>query len=117
MSPFCPGRTLATCTSWAAAVLRDEIAMRIAQGEPPEAVRADLISRYGSAISGEPPMSGPGLIVWVFPAVLALLLSAAVTVALSPRRATADAGTHADGESAADTAVLQRLDDELLNLD
>jgi hypothetical protein len=36
---------------------------------------------------------------------------------LSPRRATADAGTHADGESAADTAVLERLDDELLDLD
>ena len=117
MSPFCPGRTLATCTSSAAARLRVEITVRMARGESSQAVRADLIARYGSAISGEPPMTGSGLLVWTFPAVLGLLLAAAVATASSLRCAPRQVPSATGEDVAADAALTVRLDDELLDLD
>ena len=60
MSPFCPGRLLADCTSPNAGELRQAIAARIAAGETADAVKADLVRRYGTAILGAPQPKASG---------------------------------------------------------
>jgi cytochrome c-type biogenesis protein CcmH/NrfF len=67
LSPYCPGLLLASCTSGAADVLRNEIRASLAQGIPPDAVEAALYRRFGDRIRAEPPMRGVGLLLWLVP--------------------------------------------------
>ena len=55
MSPFCPGRTLASCPSSKADELRVWILMQEAAGASREDVEAELVERYGQAILPAPP--------------------------------------------------------------
>lgn len=118
MSPFCPGRLLVDCTSSQAYDLREAIAERLAAGESVEAVRADLVRRYGREILGAPPAEGVGWLAWWLPALLGVVTAVAVGRKIAraaragavPRLAAAAAG-------AVDASVLARLDDELRDLD
>ena len=74
MSPFCPGMTLATCPSPAAADLRDEIARRFEAGDSRDAILPDLIARFGEGVRGTPVAAGPGALLWLLPGVLGLAL-------------------------------------------
>lgn len=69
MSPYCPGLTLAVCPSPGAATLRREITDRLERGETVEAVRNDLVRRFGSQVSGEPEFRGIGWLAWMLPVV------------------------------------------------
>lgn len=65
MSPYCPGRTLADCPSPDAGALREEIRARLAAGEAPDQVRAELEREFGDAVVGVPrtPLG------WVLPGI------------------------------------------------
>jgi cytochrome c-type biogenesis protein CcmH/NrfF len=67
MSPFCPGRTLATCPSPQASELVQWIVMQEAAGASREQVVEMLIERYGEEILGAPPAKGITLWAYVFP--------------------------------------------------
>jgi len=67
MSPFCPGRTLAACTSEQAAEMRQWILMQEAAGATREEVIAVLESRYGDVILSAPAAEGWGLAAWLLP--------------------------------------------------
>ncbi len=67
MSPFCPGRTLATCPSPQAAELVQWIVMQEAAGASQEQVVEMLIERFGEEILGAPPAEGITLWAYVFP--------------------------------------------------
>lgn len=67
MSPFCPGRTLATCPSPQASELVQWIVMQEAAGASREQVVEMLIERYGEEILGAPPAEGITLWAYVFP--------------------------------------------------
>lgn len=69
MSPFCPGRTLAQCTSPQAAELRQWILLQEAAGATREEVEATLLERFGDAILSAPKAEGWGLSAYVLPAV------------------------------------------------
>jgi cytochrome c-type biogenesis protein CcmH/NrfF len=71
MSPYCPGRTLADCSSSGAAELRGEIRARLEAGESTAQIKDALEQRFGSQISGEPGSSGVGLLAWTIPPVIA----------------------------------------------
>jgi cytochrome c-type biogenesis protein CcmH len=90
MSPFCPGRTLAACTSPQAAELRQWIVLQEAAGASREEVVANLFSRFGEVIQSEPSAEGWGLAAWLLP-VTALVVGAGL-VALVLRRMTARGG-------------------------
>ncbi|MEZ5419516.1 MAG: cytochrome c-type biogenesis protein CcmH [Vicinamibacterales bacterium] len=121
MSPFCPGKLLADCTSSYAGELREAIATRLAGGEPVAAIKADLVRQYGKEILGAPPAEGVGLLAWLLPALLAV--SSAVGVGLKVARAAREtraalqAAPAVAAAGGADAAVLARLDDELRDLD
>jgi cytochrome c-type biogenesis protein CcmH/NrfF len=54
MSPFCPGRTLSDCPSPNAQAVREEIRAWIRQGRSDAEIRAELATRFGHSLAGEP---------------------------------------------------------------
>ncbi len=117
MSPFCPGRLLADCTSPKAGDLRTEMAVRLAAGESPTAVKADLVRQYGADILGAPEAQGVGWLAWLVPALLAFVTAGAVTWKVVQAVSSGHLVTAAAGAGAVDHAALTRLDDELRDLD
>lgn len=79
MSPFCPGRTLASCPSPQAAEMIQWIATQEAAGVTREAVIAILVERHGEEILGAPPARGITLWAYIFP-VLGFVAFGAVAV-------------------------------------
>ena len=78
-SPFCPGLNLMSCPSPQAADLREELRSRIASGESQEALRVDLVRRFGQGVLGLPTWSGFDVLAWVTPGV-ALFVAAGLLV-------------------------------------
>ena len=119
MSPFCPGKLLAECTSSLAGELRDDVAKRIAAGETRDAVKADLIRQYGREILGAPEPEGVGLLAWALPALLGLLSAVAIgwKVARAARAGQAAASLTPAAAMGGDSVTLAQLDDELRDLD
>jgi cytochrome c-type biogenesis protein CcmH/NrfF len=91
MSPFCPGRTLASCPSPQAAELIQWIATQEAAGVGREEVVAMLTQRYGEEILGAPPARGITLWAYVFP-VLGFLAFGAIAVVVLRRIVAPSAG-------------------------
>jgi cytochrome c-type biogenesis protein CcmH/NrfF len=120
MSPFCPGKLLAECTSSLAGELREDVAKRIAAGETREAVKADLIRQYGKEILGAPEAEGVGLLAWVLPALLGVLTFGGIGWKIArAARAGQEAALAAPlaATAGADARTLSQLDDELRDLD
>jgi len=67
MSPFCPGRTLAECSSPQAAELRLWILTQAAAGATPEEVKANLFGRFGDVLRSTPRAEGWGLWAYLVP--------------------------------------------------
>lgn len=119
MSPFCPGKLLAECTSSLAGELREDVAKRIAAGETRDAVKADLIRQYGKEILGAPEAEGVGLLAWVLPALLGVLTFGGIgwKIARAARAGQAAASLTPITATGSDSATLAQLDDELRDLD
>lgn len=117
MSPFCPGKLLADCTSPNAGELREVIAGRLTAGETVAAVKADLVRQYGKEILGAPPAEGVGWLAWIVPGLLGLV--SAVGIGWKIAQAVRGAGTPpaVAVAGATDAGALAQLDDELRDLD
>lgn len=114
MSPYCPGKLLATCGSSQADILRQEIRQDLAAGKPADEIEAALYYRFGDSIRSEPKTSGAGLVAWVFPAVL--LLATGAWLVLWLRRARPAGADEPLPALAVSPQMRDRLDDELLEL-
>lgn len=56
MSPYCPGRTIASCPSKSARKLEDEILSLAEEGHSRDEIETQLVARFGAEIIGyEPP--------------------------------------------------------------
>jgi len=78
MSPYCPGRTLAACTSDQAAELRQWILLQEAAGASQEEVMGVLEQRFGDVIRSSPEAEGWGLAAWLLPGAVLLVGALAV---------------------------------------
>ena len=106
MSPFCPGRTLASCPSPQAGEMIQWIAMQEAAGSTREEVVAILVERHGEEILGAPRARGIGL--WAdllpvmgfigFGGVVVLVLRRIVAPAARAAGATGAAGGASDAD-------------------
>lgn len=114
MSPYCPGMTLATCPSPAAAELRDEIARRFEEGESREVIVNALTDRFGDGIRGVPRTSGLGLLAWSMPGALALGL---LVIVARVWRGSAQGADDPRPLPAGDEHLTTMLDAELERLD
>lgn len=77
-SPFCPGKTLLTCTSGQAFTARQEIRDRLVAGEDEESIIDDFKTRYGDNIVN-PPQPWYAVISPFIPALVGVLVLGAVT--------------------------------------
>jgi len=91
MSPFCPGRTLASCPSPQAAELVQWMVLQEAAGATQEEVVANLVDRYGEEILGAPPAKGITLWAYVFP-VLGFVVGGGLVVLALRRLVARDSG-------------------------
>ncbi len=87
MSPFCPGLTLAACSSGQAAELRVWILLQAAAGASREEIEATLFERYGDAIRSVPRAEGWGATAFAVP-IAALVLGGAVVAFVLRRSVT-----------------------------
>ena len=115
MSPYCPGRTLANCTSSQAEQLRMWILVQEAGGRSRDDVKEELLERFGDVIRAAPRASGWGLMAYVVP-VLAFL-GGGVVVALFVRRQVGhereSAASGAPTPAAVDSELERIVDEEL----
>ena len=83
----CQGQSIADSDAELAGDMRDLVRRRISAGEPPEAIRAWLIERYGDWISYRPtadPISWP---LWAAPIILLVFGGAMVAGRIRRKRA------------------------------
>jgi cytochrome c-type biogenesis protein CcmH/NrfF len=109
MSPYCPGKLLAGCTSPAASELRAEIRSRLAAGETPTDVENALYARFGDEIRAVPTAESWGLLLWVAPFVALIASFAGIAWYVTRRRAIPEPPL----EWPAHSDLERRLDDEL----
>jgi cytochrome c-type biogenesis protein CcmH/NrfF len=81
MSTWCPGLTLAECPSAQAAVLRQRIAARVAEGWTNRRIDAWLVGDYGEGVLGRPRSAAAFLV----PAAAVLLGGLAVALVVRGR--------------------------------
>lgn len=122
MSPFCPGRTLAQCTSPQAGELRQWILMQEAAGASEDEVRENLLARFGDGIRSAPKAEGWGLSAYVLPAVffvaggglVVILLRRMVRSTQKPQaQSIAAAAPPARGSPEEEAELERRVDEEL----
>lgn len=92
MSPFCPGRLIATCPSSAAGDLQEEIRGQLAAGATVDDIKAALYERYGEEIRSVPEARGFGLLAWVVPGVFFLVVGTILVVWIRSKARTNAAG-------------------------
>lgn len=119
-SPYCPGRSIASCPSEAARELEDDIIGLARQGKDREQIESILVDRFGEEKMGS-AQQGEILLTIILGAALALGLI--IYAARKWLRPSTKAGATAAGASAAgpllaaSPAELDRLEDELDELD
>lgn len=113
MSPYCPGMTLASCPSDAAAQLRTEIAGRFRAGESRAAIVDGLVGRFGDTIRGTPRPNGVALSLWVVPGLVGVAIVWALIRSAGGSRGGAQLADEDDLPTAAQPALVSRLDAEL----
>lgn len=106
MSPYCPGRTLATCPSPQAAELVQWIVTQEAAGATQEQVLEMLIERFGEEILGAPPARGITLWAYIFP-VLGFVVGGGIAFVVL-RRMVAGGGASGEGALAASSSASSR---------
>lgn len=115
MSPFCPGVTLAECTSSHASSLKMWIVVQAAAGRSEEDIREELYERYGDQIRPTPKAEGIGIAAYVIPVVVFLAGGGLVTWFL--RRSTRSARVQVPPTLPLDPDVERKLDELLADND
>jgi cytochrome c-type biogenesis protein CcmH len=70
--PLCSGVRLDACELKACNQMKDMIAIKLADGEDTDAIKAYFVEQYGPQVLGEPPREGFNWLAWILP-VLALV--------------------------------------------
>ncbi len=109
--------------------MKDEIAIKLDEGEDLDSIKQYFVNQYGPQVLGEPPRQGFNLLAWVLPVVVILLggifviargrsmlraQKPAATVEIpSSNTAGADKATQSEGGN----TYVQQLDEELKSYD
>jgi cytochrome c-type biogenesis protein CcmH len=117
VAPCCWTQQVSLHQSEAATKIKEDIRVALASGQTRDQILAAYVAQYGPAILVEPPARGFGASLYVLPVVA--LLGGALLVGVVVRRFTrrAEAAHPAQPAEAATSALSERLDDELRDLD
>ena len=78
--PTCQGQSAADSNAASSEAIRDEIRVRLQEGQSDGEIRAYLVSRFGRDILLKPPASGISGLVWALPVVVFVAAGAALAV-------------------------------------
>ncbi|MCC6454552.1 MAG: cytochrome c-type biogenesis protein CcmH [Caldilineaceae bacterium] len=67
--PLCSGVRLDACELKACDQMKEVIALKLAEGEDTETIKAYFVEQYGPQVMGEPPRQGFNWLAWILPAV------------------------------------------------
>jgi cytochrome c-type biogenesis protein CcmH len=67
--PLCSGVRLDACELKACEQMKDVIAIKLAEGEDAESIKAYFVDQYGPQVLGEPPRQGFNWLAWILPVV------------------------------------------------
>jgi cytochrome c-type biogenesis protein CcmH/NrfF len=122
MSPYCPGRTIASCPSPQARQLEDHILAQAQAGKSREEIETALVDRFGQSMMGYQPQP-----VLLYGSALVGLLALVALVMMGRRwvrrpagvgvAAAVAAGAAAGATAQPSRAELDRLEDELDEVD
>lgn len=70
--PLCSGVRLDSCELKACEQMKDVIAIKLAEGEDTESIKAYFVEQYGPQVMGEPPRQGFNWLAWILPVVAVL---------------------------------------------
>jgi cytochrome c-type biogenesis protein CcmH/NrfF len=113
LSPFCPGVTLAECSSGQAKSLIMWMVVQESAGRSRDEVREELIARYGESIRPTPKVEGFGLSAYLLPVVVFLGGGVLIAVFLS-RQGGSGSPPAAGGGGAPDPELERIVDEEIL---
>ncbi|TXD38235.1 hypothetical protein FRC98_04880 [Lujinxingia vulgaris] len=108
-SPYCPGKTLAMCPSANAGVARMDIQKMASDGMEKDAIKAELLERYGEGFEVvEPPAEDNAkLLGSIF---VGLIVAVVAVVALARRRMSGEEGTSDEDALASSTDPVDDAD-------
>lgn len=66
--PLCSGVRLDACELKACDQMKDVIAIKLAEGEDSDSIKAYFVEQYGPQVMGEPPRQGFNWLAWILPA-------------------------------------------------
>jgi cytochrome c-type biogenesis protein CcmH len=129
--PLCSGVRLDSCELKACDQMKEIIALKLAEGEEPEQIKAYFVEQYGPQVLGEPPMEGVNWLAWIAPFVAVaagavfvwikarqMVRPAAQPATLSAREPVAQSAVNGSGDLAEDEHAddyAAKLDEELAN--
>jgi cytochrome c-type biogenesis protein CcmH len=70
--PLCSGVRLDACELKACIQMKEVIALKLAEGDDTDSIKAYFVEQYGPQVLGEPPRSGFNWLAWILPVVAAL---------------------------------------------
>jgi cytochrome c-type biogenesis protein CcmH/NrfF len=113
MSPFCPGATLAECTSQDAQTLRMWMVVQAAAGRSREEVEAELLARYGESMLAAPRPRGMGLAAYAIPVVAFMAGGGLLSLFLRRSTARVSAQPAPAGPAPLDAELARRVEEDL----
>ena len=130
--PLCSGVRLDVCELKACDQMREEIAIKLEQGQETAEIKRYFLTQYGPQVLGEPPKEGFNLLAWILPVIMIVgggaFVLARVQRMKSNRRAQDEAQTRTSDSTTSSTApgaaaveekmtYVERLDEELSRYD
>lgn len=109
--PLCSGVRLDACELKACDQMKDVIAIKLAEGEDTDSIKAYFIEQYGPQVLGEPPREGFNWLAWILPFV-ALILGALFLWRQVSRMVRPAAETVAGAPEPSSSATADRTDDD-----
>ena len=82
--PLCSGVRLDACELKACDQMKDEIAIKLTDGEDLASIKSYFVDQYGPQVLGEPPREGFNLLAWILP--IAVLLAGGVFLVTRGRK-------------------------------
>ncbi len=118
--PLCSGVRLDSCELKACEQMKDEIGIKLAEGQDLETIKSYFVDQYGPQVLGVPPAQGFNLLAWILPVVV--LVAGAAFLLLRGRSLTARPAAASSGRAAASPApgedpYARRLEEELERYD
>ena len=115
--PLCNGVRLDNCDLQACVQMREVISEKLAGGQSKEQIKAYFVTQYGDVVLGAPSSEGFNIVVWILPALVALVgVGWLVYYVSANRRGRAPQAANLTASNA-DDDYLRRVEDELKESD